>query len=568
MRDDHRQSSAARRLETVERHLDRTRHAKLTPTAPLGLSQLSGSTDAASSKADDRAKWVQAGIEQLRALFPAEQLSLDLTTRNSHGSSWGSFIPPSPPSAVLHAHTTSDVVKAVKFAVENRWTVIPTGGRTALEGQFIPTCCNPPEADKWDPLRASRTATSGDDSQQREQLGASFRPTLHVSLSRMNKVVEVHEDDFQAIIEPGVGWVSLNKYLADRGIKLHFPVDPAPGAEFGGMVGVAGSGTNTVGYGTLRGEWITSLEVVLMDGSVIRTKGTNRARKSSTGWDTARLFLGSEGTLGIVTRITVRLAPLLPLRVALTSFPNVARAVSTSIAIIRQGLAPTSLELLDGVSIRGLNLANLLEGRKLEEKPTVLMRFSGASPLAIDQVLNKVKEIVAENQGDDLWIANNDKDNELIWNARKSQYWSQQLLVGEGCRTMITDICVPLSRVAEFVDRSDVFVRDSGLLAPVVAHIGDGNIHRAILFKNNSADSTVPPHEVEALAKKLALLAIELEGTCSGEHGIGLTKRGYLRRELGDGTLRLMRRIKREMDPLNLLNPGKILFEEGEEDWK
>lgn len=211
MRDDHRQSSAARRLETVERHLDRTRHAKLTPTAPLGLSQLSGSTDAASSKADDRAKWVQAGIEQLRALFPAEQLSLDLTTRNSHGSSWGSFIPPSPPSAVLHAHTTSDVVKAVKFAVENRWTVIPTGGRTALEGQFIPTCCNPPEADKWDPLRASRTATSGDDSQQREQLGASFRPTLHVSLSRMNKVVEVHEDDFQAIIEPGVGWVSLNK---------------------------------------------------------------------------------------------------------------------------------------------------------------------------------------------------------------------------------------------------------------------------------------------------------------------------------------------------------------------
>lgn len=134
--------------------------------------------------------------------------------------------------------------------------------------------------------------------------------------------------------------------------------------------------------------------------------------------------------------------------------------------------------------------------------------------------------------------------------------------------SQITDICVPLSRVAEFVDRSDVFVRDSGLLAPVVAHIGDGNIHRAILFKNNSADSTVPPHEVEALAKKLALLAIELEGTCSGEHGIGLTKRGYLRRELGDGTLRLMRRIKREMDPLNLLNPGKILFEEGEEDWK
>ncbi|GAA5916479.1 FAD-binding oxidoreductase [Sporobolomyces salmoneus] len=556
-------TTAKTRLESVKGHLA-SPHAESSATSSPSSSSSSASTTTLSSFTDQA---VEEAIAGLASLFPADQLSLDLATRNTHGSSWGSFIPPTPPTAVLHALSTTDVVKAVKFAVKNRWNVIPTGGRTALEGQFIPTCCNPPQGDRWDPTGSARADENGLGRGKGKGKEAELRrPTLHVSLSHMNKVIKVYEDDFQAIVEPGVGWVSLNKYLAERNIKLHFPVDPAPGAEFGGMVGVAGSGTNTVGYGTLRGEWITSLEVVLMNGSVIRTKGTNRARKSSTGWDTARLFLGSEGTLGIVTRITVRLAPLLPLRVALTSFPNVSRAVATSTAIIRHGLTPTSLELLDGTSIRGLNLANLLEGRKLEERPTVLMRFSGATPASIEQVLEKVKEIVKENEGDKLWIATSEQENELIWNARKSQYWSQQLLIGEGCRTLITDICVPLSRVAEFVDRSDVFVRESGLFAPIVAHIGDGNIHRAILFKDSN--STATPPEVEELAKKLALLAIELEGTCSGEHGIGITKRGYLKRELGEGTLSLMRRIKRELDPLNLLNPGKILFEEGEEEWK
>ncbi|GAA5936457.1 FAD-binding oxidoreductase [Sporobolomyces koalae] len=549
-------ATATARLEAVRQHVVGF------PTSSTGSGTGTPAshhlTTTASGKVDPV---ILADVEALQRLFPSTQLSLDLASRELHGTSWGSLLPPTPPTAVLHALCTQDVVKAVRFATEYRWTIIPTAGRTALEGQFVPTCCNPPEQDRW------RGDTRDHERERQERLqrekSAKNRPVLHVSVSRMNKVVAVHPDDFQAIVEPGIGWVSLNKYLADRNIKLHFPVDPAPGAEFGGMVGVAGSGTNTVGYGTLRAEWITSLEVVLMDGSVIRTKGTNRARKSSTGWDTARLFLGSEGTLGIVTRITVRLAPLLPLKVVLTSFKSVSDAVATSIGIIRQGLAPTSLELLDGTSVRGLNLANLLQGRRLQEQPTVLMRFSAASPEAVNEVVRKVEAIVQENRGEPLWIAQTEQENDLIWTARKSQYWSQQLLIGKGCRTMITDICVPLSRVAEFIDRSDAFVQESGLLAPVVAHIGDGNIHRAILFRGNTV-----PHEVEELAKRLALLAIELDGTCSGEHGIGLTKRGYLQRELGDGTLALMRRIKKELDPLNLLNPGKILFEEGEEVWK
>ncbi|GAA5933025.1 hypothetical protein JCM1841_003220 [Sporobolomyces salmonicolor] len=540
-----RQRPAAERLASVTAHLARspsTSSATSSRGEPTPLSNL------------------KAALAALSAILPPDQLSFDLTTRTAHASTFGSFLPPSPASVVVHALSTQDVVSVVNIATHHGIVIIPTGGRTSLEGQHMPTCCNPPEEDKWGGARRAANA--------KVELLKVERPTIHLSLSRMNRVLKVYEEDFQAIVEPGVGWQSLNQHLAERGSKLFYPIDPAPGAEFGGMVGVGGSGTNTVGYGTMRAEWITSLEVVLMDGSVIRTKGTNRARKSSTGWDTARLFLGSEGTLGIITQLTVRLAPVLPLKVALTSFPTVSSAVHTSTSILRRGLSPTSLELLDGTSIRGLNLANLLPGEeKLRERPTVLMRFSGANEEAMGKVLEEVRGIVRENGGEDLRVAIDEEENDVLWKARKSQYWSQQLLVGEGCRTLITDVCVPLSRLAEFVDRSDTFVGQSGLLAPIVAHIGDGNVHRAILFKGDPK-SIAPPPEVEELAKKLALLAIELEGTCAGEHGIGLTKRGYLKRELGEGTLDLMRRIKSELDPLNLLNPGKILFEEGGEVWK
>ncbi|BGP49008.1 D-lactate ferricytochrome c oxidoreductase [Rhodotorula kratochvilovae] len=496
-------------------------------------------------------------LAALESAFPAEQLSLDLATREKHGHSWGSLLPPSPPAVVLHAHSTSDVVAVVRIATRFGCVLIPTGGRTALEGQFTPTCCSPPVHEQWNGVVPGRKRTVAS--------GALERPTIHVSLSRMNQVLKLHEQDFQAIVQPGIGWQGLNEYLAQKGVKLAFPVDPAPGSEFGGMAGVAGSGTNAVGYGTLRAEWIQSMEVVLMDGSVIRTKGSNRARKSTTGWDTGRLFLGSEGTLGIITELTVRLAPVVPLKVALTSFPTVTAAVSAVVAILGAGLTPTSLELLDGTSIRGLNLANLLP-EKLAEEPTVLMRFSNPSEEVNRASLETVAGIVQREGGRELEVAKDEKENDELWKARKSQYWSQQLLIGEGCRTLITDVCVPISRLAEFVSRSEVLVERSRLLAPIVAHIGDGNVHRAILWKGKEGE-THRPKEVEDLAKALVKLALELEGTCAGEHGIGLTKRKYLRAELGEGTLALMRTVKRALDPLGLLNPDKVLFPEGEEEY-
>ncbi|GAA5848237.1 hypothetical protein JCM9279_000986 [Rhodotorula babjevae] len=497
-------------------------------------------------------------LAALEATFPAHQLSLDLATRQQHGQSWGSLLPPSPPAAILHALETSDVVAVVRIATRFGIVLIPTGGRTALEGQFTPTCCSPPVHEQWNGVvPGRRQAASGEVVQP--------RPTIHVSLSRMSQVVKLYEQDFQAVVQPGIGWAGLNAYLADRGVPLAFPVDPAPGSEFGGMAGVAGSGTNAVGYGTLRGEWIQGMTVVLMDGSVIRTKGSNRARKSTTGWDTGRLFLGSEGTLGIIVELTVRLAPVVPLKVALTSFPSVANAVTAVVDILGAGLTPTSLELLDGTSIRGLNLAKLLPD-ELPEEPTVLMRFSNPSDEVNRASLQTVAEIVKRAGARGLRVAKNEQENEELWKARKSQYWSQQLLIGAGCRTLITDVCVPISRLAEFVARSEVLVQRSGLVAPIVAHIGDGNVHRAILWKGAEGE-TERPKEVEHLAKALVKLALELEGTCAGEHGIGLTKRKYLRAELGEGTVALMRTVKRALDPLNLLNPDKVLFPAGEEEW-
>ncbi|ORY87452.1 FAD-linked oxidase-like protein [Leucosporidium creatinivorum] len=498
---------------------------------------------------------IEVAVAELQAAFPAEQLSLDVKTLKRFGQSWGSFSPPAPAAIVVHAESTADVVKVVNIAVKHRITLIPVAGKTSLEGQFLPpSCCNPPSAD---------TRLPSGKLNEEEQTVAT-RPTIQLSLARMDKIIAVHAQDGQAVVQPGVGWQSLNEELAELGHKLFFPIDPAPGAQFGGMVGVGGSGTNAVGYGTMRAEWIQGMEVVLMNGEVINTRGKGRSRKSSTGWDTGRLFLGSEGTLGIITSLTVRLAPLIPLKAALTSFPSVASAVSAVVEIIGAGLSPTSLELLDGTSIRGMNLAELLP-YKLEEEPTVMMRFSSPLEEVVNVALDKVKEIVAKNGGRPLRVARDDKESTKIWGARKAQYWSQQLLIGEGCRTLLTDICVPISRLAEFVERSELDVAQSGLLAPIVAHIGDGNVHRAILYKLKEGEVEAPP-EVAKLASKLSKLAIELEGTCAGEHGIGTTKRKYLREELGAGTLNLMRRIKAELDPLGLLNPGKVIYETLEEE--
>ncbi|KAL8290401.1 hypothetical protein RQP46_002659 [Phenoliferia psychrophenolica] len=420
-----------------------------------------------------------SALSALALAFPYSQLSLDPKELTRHGTSFGSFSPALPPSIIVHAESTADVVKVVNIATLYSIVVIPVAGRTSLEGQFLPPALlsnlnTPPPCCPSSPSPLPLSSSPKIDVKSHPQTSPpTTRPTIHLSLSRMDKILSVHPLDFQAIVQPGVGWQTLNEHLVETGVQQQFPIDPAPGAQFGGMVGVGGSGTNAVGYGTMRSEWIQNLEVVLMSGEVIQTRGNGRSRKTSTGWDVG---------------------------LALTSFRTVSSATSFVVSLLASGVSPISLEMLDGTSIRGLNLAEILP-YKLVEEPTVF----------------------------------------------------------------ITDVCVPISRLAEFVDRSELDVLASGLLAPIVAHIGDGNVHRAILFLPTPGATTIPP-AVLSLASRLSNLAISLEGTCAGEHGIGTTKRKFLRKELGAGTLGVMRRVKGLLDPRGLLNPGKVLFETLEEE--
>ncbi|KAM0746567.1 FAD-binding domain-containing protein [Meredithblackwellia eburnea MCA 4105] len=470
-------------------------------------------------------------LAELERAFPASKLSSDGRTLTKFGTSFGSFSPPTPPLVVVHAENTADVVTAVKIASKHNVVLIPVAGRTSLEGQFLPLNTPPP---------------------------------IHLSFDRMDKILAVHPQDFHAVVEPGVGWQSLNEHLQEMAIDLFFPIDPAPGACFGGMVGVGGSGTNAVGYGTMRAEWVMGMEVVLMSGEVIQTRGDSRSRKSSTGWDVGRLFLGSEGTLGIITKLAVRLAPIVPLTVALTSFATVSDAVRFVTTLLSSGVTPISLELLDGTSIRGLNMAQILP-YELAEEPTVFVRLrKNAGETGEGREMGIVRRLIKDNRGHEPRVGMNEKENEKIWQARKAQYWSQQLLLGDGCQTYITDVCVPISRLADFIAQSEIDVKASGLLAPIVAHIGDGNVHRAILFVPPPGATAIPQPVID-LASKLSTLAISMEGTSAGEHGIGTTKRKYLQSELGEGTLSLMRAVKDLLDPKGLLNPGKVLFETEEE---
>ncbi|KDE06727.1 hypothetical protein MVLG_02923 [Microbotryum lychnidis-dioicae p1A1 Lamole] len=529
---------------------------------------------------------VPGALNALHSTFSSSQLSQDTPTLTQFGSTFGSFAPPTPPLIIVYAESTQDVVACVNIATKFGIVIIPVGGRTSLEGQFLPpsipeapSCCHPPLEDRTLPRTVEPENSSGTPLEKIKispPPSPSFtpnpsRPTIHLSLSRMDNI-QLFPSDFSAIVGPGAGWQSLNERLAEEGVNQFFPIDPAPRSEFGGMVGVGGSGTNAVGFGTMRGEWVGGMEVVLMSGEVIKTKGSSRARKSSTGWDLGRLFLGSEGTLGIITSITVRLAPLVPLKVAIASFPSISQAVLSVVSIIQAGLNPTSLELLDGLSIKAMNLAEMMP-KPLEEIPTVMMRFGSPFPEAVKGAMERVGEIVRGFGCREFRVAKDDRESEVFWKARKAQYWSQQLLLSPSptstpCRTLITDICVPISQLPSFITQSEALVNplaSKGILAPVVAHAGDGNVHRAILYLPHPRTG-LAPKEVGELAEALSSLALELGGTVAGEHGIGMTKRKYLRKELGEGTLGLMRKVKSLLDPLGLLNPGKVIYETVEEE--
>ena len=453
---------------------------------------------------------IATAIAVLRQRF-GDRLQTGEAIRRQHANTI-TWIPNQPPDAVIWVETQDEVCEVVRVAGTHRVPIIPFGAGTSLEGHI-----NAP------------------------------RGGLSLDFSRMNRVLAVNERDLDARVEPGVSRKQLNEYLRDLG--LFFPVDPgAEEATIGGMAATRASGTTAVRYGTMR-ENVLNLTVVLADGSVIKT--AQRARKSAAGYDLTRLMVGSEGTLGIFTELTVRLYGI-PERIlsAVCPFQTLEGACNAVIQSIQLGLGVARMELLDPVQIKAVNTYAKLG---LEEKPTLFLEFHGTEAGARDQVESFKALAEAEGAIRFDW-AESEEERRRLWKARHEVYWAIRA-VWPGKDALATDVCVPISRLAECVVETQKDIERSGLIAPIVGHVGDGNFHTTPVFDLKNAKEMAA---LEGFLDRLAERAIAMEGTCTGEHGIGQGKIKYLKAELGEG-LSVMRAIKTALDPEGIMNPGKIL---------
>ncbi len=448
-------------------------------------------------------------IEALKARFGAN-CSTAMAVREQHGRDESSFQAP-PPSAVVFAESTQDVADAVKLAAQCDVPVIPFGVGSSLEGHLL-----------------------------------AVQGGISLDVGRMNKVLSINAEDLTVTVQPGVTRKQLNEEVKSTG--LFFPIDPGADATLGGMSATRASGTNAVRYGTMR-ENVLSLEVVTASGEVIRT-GT-RAKKSSAGYDLTRLFVGSEGTLGVITEVTLRLYPLPEaISAAICSFPSIEAAVRTTIQIIQLGVPIARVELIDHNTVRMVNAHSKLG---LREEPLLLMEFHG-SPAGVKEQAELVQEIAAEHGGNAFEWASTPEERTRLWTARHNAYFAA-IQSKPGCRAISTDTCVPISRLADCLLDSVKEADESGLPYFLVGHVGDGNFHFGYLL---DPDKPQEREIAERLNHQLVARALRLEGTCTGEHGIGLHKMEFLVTETGAGAVDMMRTIKRALDPKNIMNPGKI----------
>ena len=451
----------------------------------------------------------QALIDALAARFGAH-CSTALVVREQHGRDESSFAAP-PPSAVVFAHCTQDVADAVKLASEFSVPVIPFGVGSSLEGHLL-----------------------------------AVQGGISLDLSRMNQVLAVHAEDLTVTVQTGVTRKQLNEEIKHTG--LFFPIDPGADATLGGMSATRASGTNAVRYGTMR-ENVLALEVVTASGEVIRT-GT-RAKKSAAGYDLTRLMVGSEGTLGVITEITLKLYPLPEaISAAVCSFPSIEAAVRTTIEIIQLGVPIARVELIDANTIRMVNAHSKLG---LREEAMLLMEFHG-SPGGVQEQAERVQELASGHGGNAFEWASTPEERTRLWTARHNAYFAA-IQSRPGCRAVTTDTCVPISRLADCLLESVAEVEASGLPYFLVGHVGDGNFHFGYLI---DPDNAAERETAEDLNHKLVARALRLEGTCTGEHGIGLGKMDFLLSETGHGAVDMMRTLKRALDPKNIMNPGKI----------
>lgn len=452
---------------------------------------------------------IAAAISELSSLL-GERLSTSKSDRDIHGRS-EVYYAPMPPDAVAYPETTEEVSEIAKICAAQDCPMIPWGTGTSLEGHLL-----------------------------------ALRGGVTVDFARMNKVLEVNAEDMDVRVQPGITRIALNEEL--RATGLFFPVDPGANASIGGMAGTRASGTTTVRYGTMADN-VMGLEVVLADGRIIRTG--SRARKTSAGYDLTHLFVGSEGTLGLITELTLKLhGQPEAISAGVCCFDTLDNAVETVITTIQMGIPMARIEFVDAATARAFNA---YAGRDFPEKPHLMIEFHG-SELAVAEDAKRFGEIVAEMGGSDFQWATKTEDRNALWAMRHDGYYAI-LQSRKSATAMSTDICVPISKLAEAVTTAQAEIESSILDGPILGHVGDGNFHAILLI---DPENPAELKEAKRLSDVMVENALSLGGTVTGEHGVGMGKMKYMTREHGDGW-GVMVEIKRSLDPANILNPGKMV---------
>ena len=465
---------------------------------------------AASTLARPDPSAVATAIGILKQRF-GDRLSTAAIVREQHANSL-TWIPNRPPDAVIFAESEDEVVEVVKVAAAHRVPIIAYGTGTSLEGHI-----NAP-------------------------VGG-----ITVDVSRMNRIIAVNAEDLDVVIEPGVTRKFLNESLRDTG--LFFPIDPGADASLGGMAATRASGTNAVRYGTMKDN-VLSMRVVTADGRVLTT--ATRARKSSAGYDLTRLYVGSEGTLGIITQLTVRLHGI-PEAISggICPFPSVKAAADAVILTIQSGIPVARIELLDALQVKAVNAYSKLS---LPESPLLMLEFHG-SEAGVAEQSTRFGEIADEFGGGPFEWTTKPEERSKLWQARHDVYWSS-VAFRPGAKAIATDVCVPISRLADCIEETQADIAAMGLIAPIVGHVGDGNFHLTPLVMMDDEDEI---RRVKQMLERLVRRAIAFGGTCTGEHGVGEGKMKYMAEEHGDIGIDVMRRIKSALDPDGIFNPGKVV---------
>ncbi|WP_151448657.1 FAD-binding oxidoreductase [Lacisediminimonas profundi] len=458
----------------------------------------------------DRRAVPDEAMQALSSTF-GSRFNTSMAVREHHGKDESPY-PACPPDAVVFAESVEDVIEAVRICSQYKVPLVPFGIGSSMEGHIHPV-----------------------------------QGGITLDMSGMNKVLAVNAEDFTVTVQPGVLRLQLNDEIRDTG--LFFPIDPGANASLGGMAATRASGTNAVKYGTMR-ENVVSLKVVTADGSLIRT--SSRARKSSSGYDLTRLYVGSEGTLGIIVEVTVRVYPLPEaVSAAICNFPTLQSAVDSVIQIMQAGVPVARVEFMDDRAVRAVNSYSKLT---LKETPLLLFEFHG-SPAAVEEHAQLAQEITKDNGGMDFEWAVNPEDRSRLWTARHKGYYAG-LQMRPGARSVSTDVCVPISRLADCVTQTVTDLEQMLFPFKIVGHVGDGNFHVQMLLDPDSQDEWAKSEEIN---RRLVLRAIRMDGTCSGEHGVGIHKMAFLKDEHGEKALEVMRKIKHALDPDNIFNPGKMV---------